>query len=334
MPDRLVHMPSDDDQLATRLAISFDLGRSASITQVARGAVGAILRLDVWDSGQPQSFAVKRPFWERPDETAVALEVAFRNACSASGVPSPSPLRTNQGTYVFHDHESDASFRLYEWVSGGTAADDDPMASLRLAEWMGTIHHLGWQQAPEVVEDPWYLMVDADWPELAERVDRAGITWASKLLALVPQLLDLSALVNAAPTGESIWCHRDLKNGNVMADGSSGSAILVDWDNSGPLAPEREFGMLIIGWLNDLDAVRALTTAYRRAGGTAQFDGIEGFSTAVGTWLNFLAVQTEVLLDPAAKDHHTFAEQQVSELIGQLPTIKDLEAAASAIKQG
>lgn len=63
---------------------------------------------------------------------------------------------------------------------------------------------------------PCYHRVDVDWPALVDAAERAEASWVSTLRWLAPRLCELTDLVNGAPTGAQIWCHRDLKNTNVL----------------------------------------------------------------------------------------------------------------------
>lgn len=80
---------------------------------------------------------------------------------------------------------------------------------------MAAIHTLDWPgERSEPV--PFYHHVAVDWPELARAAKYAQVEWAEALERALPRLVELTSLVNSAPVGDQVWCHRDLKNTNVL----------------------------------------------------------------------------------------------------------------------
>jgi len=64
-------------------------------------------------------------------------------------------------------------------------------------------------------------------------------------------------------------CHRDLWADNVLPT-ADGGVCVIDWENSGPADPSQELGCVLFEFARtDPDRVRALTGAYRDAGGPA-----------------------------------------------------------------
>jgi hypothetical protein len=107
---------------------------------------------------------------------------------------------------------------------------------------------------------------------------------------------------------------------------------LVDWDNVGPLAPQREFGALLTRHLDNPANLRRVVTAYRAAGGPAAIDSPAGFATGLAISLNFLHGQANATLDPNLAAHHRhFAHNQVTAVLNSLPTLERLEQAAHAL---
>jgi hypothetical protein len=79
-------------RVATSYAVP--VGDQATLTPVARGAMGRIWRLD---TGLGPVFAVKELLWEA-DEASVRATVAFRDAAAARGrIEAPASHRTVDG---------------------------------------------------------------------------------------------------------------------------------------------------------------------------------------------------------------------------------------------
>jgi aminoglycoside phosphotransferase (APT) family kinase protein len=290
---------------AALLTAAFGLGEAVAFTRVARGAMGAVWRLET----RTGVYAAKEAFWRPPEEEPVRQEVTFRAACK---VRSPEPLTTPSGLYVVD------RWRLYEWIDGVVPPRDDLDTMVWLAEQMAAIHGVASTAGPMVTDD-WYHRVDVDWPALAER--------APELAASVPRLVELADVVNSTSLDDPVLCHRDLTPSNVLigADGP----YLVDWDNVGPLPPARELGFQLINHLTDEHVVRRLVSAYRAAGGPGEITGPESFATGLAIMLNFLHGQTSAALDPdLADEHRAFAARQIAGLIRSVPAPGVLERAA------
>ena len=264
--------------------------------------MGAVWRLST-DTGV---YAAKEPFWTAPLERDVVKEVAFRTAAAEAGVQSPEPLATPAGEYVVE------SWRLYEWIDGVVPDRSDVSATVWLAAQMGRIHSLAWESGQVAEPEPWYHHVDVDWTALAGKA--SDYPWSRDLSALVPRLEELTALVNEAPIGETVWCHRDLKNTNVLR--TPDTTWLVDWDNVGPMTPWRELGALLLNHLGDEGNFSQIAAAYRDAGGTATVEEPVTFASGLAIWLNFLNGQVNATLDPELADtHRRYAEEKVLPLL-------------------
>jgi Ser/Thr protein kinase RdoA (MazF antagonist) len=294
------------------------------LRRVARGAMGAVWKLSV----EGTSYALKQAYWQEPREQDVLHEVSFRVACARSGVPSPEPIASIAGEYVVSD--GTRSWRVYDWIDGAVPDRQDVAVTAWLAAQMGAIHSLGWAPADTAESagpDAFYHRVDVDWAELAAAAEKAGLDWAPTLGALVPQLEELSELVNSAPVGATVWCHRDLKNTNVLCGRES--SWLVDWDNAGPMTAWRELGHLLMNHLTSETNLRRITSAYRKVGGTASIEGPEGFATGLAVWLNFLNGQANSVLDPELEDEHrAYALGKVVPLLRSMPDLHTLEQAS------
>ena len=311
---------------SVELALRFGVGEVRGFRQVGRGAMGAVWRLD----SSAGTFAAKEAFWEPPVEEHVLQEVAFRNACAAAGVPSPQPLPATTGEYVV-DLEG-LAWRLFEWCDGEVVDHGDVPTTAWVAAQMGTIHALAWTTGDDPEPDDWYGVVDVDWPALAAAAGAAQVDWAADLKQLTPRLAELAELVNSTPIGDPVWCHRDLKNTNVLR--SAAGRTLVDWDNVGPLAPWRELGDLLMHHLTNETGLRAITAAYREAGGTAVVDGPATFATGLAISLNFLHGQATAAMDEQLQPaHREYAASTVLALLESIPDLQTLERASQAVRR-
>jgi hypothetical protein len=253
-------------------------------------------------------------------------------------------------------------WRLYEWADGEVPEHSDIEVTTWLAEQMAVIHSLDWPGG-ELEPVPFYHWVDVGWDELADAAHQAGVDWADDLQRAQPKLVELTALVNAEPVGHQVWCHRDLKNTNVLRPAGpagrelgerptgpshgdnptagaparpaldqdvAGGNWLVDWDNVGPLSPERELGALLMWHLHNPANLRRIVTAYHAAGGPAEITGPASFATGLGITLNFLHGQASLAMDPAHSEaHRAYAARQIPGLISGLPDLAQMKTAAT-----
>jgi hypothetical protein len=289
--------------------------------------MGAVWRLDVRSPRDgTRTYAAKELFWEVPSDDDVAVEVAFTDLCRDAGVSCPRALPTRSGRYLVHDPGGQA-WRVYEWVHGTVPDVTDRTAVRWLAGQLGRIHALAVAPAAGATVHPFYRRVDVDWPALAEVALAEHAAWASNLKEALPKLTELTNLVNSARDEPTVICHRDPKVSNVIA-GSAGR-WLVDWDNSGPMAPARELGLLMMPHVADPEALASIGASYAEHGGPARLGDAEGFAVGAATWLNFLAGQADIMLNPDADpEHRAYAEPRVVGLIRLMPTVRDLERAA------
>ena len=159
-------------------AFSLTATPGASMTEVARGAVGRIWRLDLGTD----RYAVKELFLES-DEESVRREVAFTTHLQAAGIRLPASVPDSDGRFLVPlAGDAGASWlRLYQWIDGGPADLADPGLATRLGDILGRLHAhaLPAQGAP----DPWYETVPgrATWDQLADAARAQGASWGPAL---------------------------------------------------------------------------------------------------------------------------------------------------------
>jgi Ser/Thr protein kinase RdoA (MazF antagonist) len=245
---------------AADLARRFGLGRPARLSDgpVARGKQGLVWRLDTADG----RWAVKVPF-DRSSEDEVHMATAFQEAAYAAGVPTPRVRRTTEG-YVFATLEG-RQVRVYEWVD--LRAPDTRLDPARVGTVVAAIHRASATGPGRL--DPWYHEpIGADrWDRLVEELRAAGAPFAGQLADLRDELVALESWIE--PPEMLQTCHRDLWADNVLPT-ADGGVCVIDWENSGPADPSQELGCVLFEFARtDPGRVRALTGAYRDAGGPA-----------------------------------------------------------------
>lgn len=257
---------------AVALARRFGLGGAARLSDgpVARGKQGLVWRLDT-AAGR---WAVKVPF-DQSDEDEVRAATSFHEAACAAGVPAPRVRRTTEGS-VFATLEG-RQVRVYEWVD--LRAPDATLDPHLVGAVVAAIHRV-----PATVSgpmDPWYHEpVGAQrWDDLVGQLARAGAPFAGRLADLRDELVALESWIE--PPRMLATCHRDLWADNVLPT-ADGGVCVIDWENSGPADPSQELGCVLFEFARaDPGRARALTDAYRQAGGPAAVNRRGHFSMLV-----------------------------------------------------
>jgi len=258
----------DADDLARRFGLGAAVGLSDG--PVARGKQGVVWRLETTHG----SWAVKVPF-HRCREDDVQPATRFQEMAHGAGVPTPQVRRTVQG-HVFATVRG-TQVRVYEWVD---LADPDPTLDPELVgAAVAAMHQLNGAVAGPL--DPWYHEpVGPDrWDQLVERLLVAGAPFADRLAGLRDELVALESWME--PPQMLRTCHRDLSADNVLPTMSGGICVL-DWENSGPADPSQELACVLFEFArSDPERVRALTSAYRDAGGPGRVSRRGHFSMLI-----------------------------------------------------
>ena len=246
---------------AVALARCFGLDGAARLSDgpVARGKQGVVWRLDTADG----RWAVKVPF-DRSSEDEVRSATAFQEAACAAGVPAPRVRRTTDGS-VFATLDG-SQVRLYEWVD--LRAPDTALDPCLVGATVAAAHRVPATGGPEPL-DPWYHEpIGAQrWDQLIGQLSEAGAPFAGRLAGLRDELVALESWIEPPQTLRT--CHRDLWADNVLPT-ADGGVCIIDWENSGPADPSQELGCVLFEFARtDPGRARALTQAYRQAGGPA-----------------------------------------------------------------
>jgi Ser/Thr protein kinase RdoA (MazF antagonist) len=257
---------------AADLARRFGLGRAVRLSDgpLARGKQGLVWRLDTADG----SWAVKVPL-HRSGEDEVGAATAFQEAAYAVGVPTPQVRRTTEGR-VFATIAG-RQVRVYEWVD--LQAPDSRLDPARVGAVVAAMHRVPGTGLRQL--DPWYHEpVGADrWDHLAGQLLRAGAPFAGRLADLRDELVALESWIEPPQVLQT--CHRDLWADNLLPT-ADGDVCVIDWENSGPADPSQELGCVLFEFARaDPGRIRALTGAYRHAGGPAAVNRRGHFSMLI-----------------------------------------------------
>lgn len=254
------------------LAGRFGLGRAVRMSDgpVARGKEGLVWRLDTADG----SWAVKVPF-DLAGEDEVSVATAFHEAAYAAGVPTPQVRRTTEGHVLATI--AGRQVRVYQWVD--LLPPDPGLDPALVGAVVAAIHRVRVSDLGPL--DPWYHepVGAGRWDQLVGRLAEAGAPFAGRLAELRDELVALESWIE--PPQMLQTCHRDLWADNVLPT-ADGGVCVIDWENSGPVDPSQELGCVLFEFARaDPGRARALTAAYRQAGGPATVNRRGHFSMLI-----------------------------------------------------
>lgn len=216
-----------DPELTEELAQAFGLGKPKNpMVAVAREVMGHVYSLET-ESGR---FSLKTLFdWMNRD--VVEEGMRLREAAAKAGVRSPEPIRAPNGELLVE--AGDNKWRADLWVPLGPSPVLPVATSVasNVGETLGTLHGLGLKSPGRT--HFWFTHRPSreDWDQLLERARSGGAEWAPALEKAIPQLMELSSIVDDSPE-EPVFSHCNVDRGNVrLAKGES--LVLLHWDRRG-----------------------------------------------------------------------------------------------------
>jgi Ser/Thr protein kinase RdoA (MazF antagonist) len=314
------------------IAEAFGLGTPTEPLEAIAGGPSAVHRL--WRLSTTQGrFVVKALDQDRPaggDLEALEGPTRLELAAWAAGVPMPRPClvpETGAGVAVINGPESPSMLvRVHEWVDGHlpTAPAAQELAAA-LGGALATIHRLEVRYRQDAQVDPWYRAAHGatHWRTLAGRAEQAGRSWARRLAAAIPLLVEVEALV-AARAAEVVplrVCHSDLVPGNVLVS-TDGRASILDWDDAGPWNAAEELAAAVVSWSTGPQgepcerAALALVQGYRQAHGVVDCQSPTVLAGSLSAAANWLEQNVRRSLDGAAGDRA--AQRAAAEIVNAL----------------
>jgi Ser/Thr protein kinase RdoA (MazF antagonist) len=287
-----------DGDLAGVVAAAYALGAPhGPLVYADRGERGRIWRLETdrgrWAVKEADTSTDPEPVSDERAEADAATDVAYQLAAAGAGVPLPRPVPRFDGRILLTAAEvaadAHARWRVYEWVD---LAPDAPANGAEIGAVAATLHRLDHQAAAPPAA--WFTEpVGLDgWADLLATADRARAWWAAPLREHLTEFVALDAIAAGAGVeppdpGPLPTCHRDLNVENVRrrAGGqrAGGGAVVLDWENCGPLEPVREIAAVVADLRQDASPAEAVAAyaAYREHGGPHAVTRPADFSTAI-----------------------------------------------------
>jgi Ser/Thr protein kinase RdoA (MazF antagonist) len=297
----------DPDGAAAIIAERFGWGPATSMVVAGDGAMGRIWRLET-TSGR---YAVKELYWAHEpssNEAVVARQVSFCERARAAGISAPQNIPAASGRFLVALPEDcgGALVRAYEWIDGRDITPADRGATTWAGRTLAILEGLGVPPGDQQV-DPWFYQVPTaeEWAAMVDRSVRSGRPWAEALRRAVPALLELSQYVEHPDPDALVLTHTDFQRQNVLLDESDRRFVLLDWDDAGPMTPNRSLAGALGSWHVrgtevDADGIRETMRAYRAAGGQAQLTGLTDFASTISGSVNYVYGQAGLSVDRSA----------------------------------
>ena len=166
-----------------------------------------------------------------------------------------------------------------------------------------------------------------------EQLRRAGAPFAGRLADLRDELVALESWIEPAETLRT--CHRDLWADNVLPT-AGGDVCVIDWENSGPADPSQELGCVLFEFAGcDAGRARALTDAYREAGGPATVNRRGHFSMLIAQLGHIAEIAAADWLKPNPRSpQRADSAAWIGEMLDEPHTRSLLDSLLEAVRRG
>jgi aminoglycoside phosphotransferase (APT) family kinase protein len=219
--------------------------------------------------------------------------------------------------------------RVYEWVD--LRAPDPRLDPAVVGAVVAGIHRVPSSESGPV--DPWYVEpVGAErWDRLVEQLREERAPFAERLADLRDELVSLESWLE--PPEEVRTCHRDLWADSVLPT-ADGGVCVIDWENSGPADPSQELGCVLFEFARtDPGRARALTQAYREAGGPATVDRRGHFSMLIAQLGHITEIAATDWLQPTPRSpQRADSAAWIGEVLDEPHTRELLETIVNAVR--
>lgn len=322
-----------DDGVAAAVADAFDLGAPQ----------GPLVGLERQWAGQAWALSTDRGRWlarqlfDWFDEGAVEAEVLLAESAAGVGIQTPRPVRSRAGAVV--RTVQGRRWRVYEHLTLGPepSIPADARHAAAAGRIVGRVHRLR-LPAPEPIQR-WltFARAESQWWELHGVAHAQGVPWADQLAAVIPAIVDVSGIVEAADPGDAAVLSACHYAPNAFRVAGPDDLTVVSWEHAGAMTPRWDLGGTLAAWSGGvLDGVNA-TAANALLAGYAEETDIPGpldlgiFSASVCGSLNWLASRIRIALGETDTEARQIADRAVPWLLVHLPSRATLQAVLDAV---
>jgi hypothetical protein len=321
------------DALGASVAAAFELGvPQGPMTPVVQQWAG-----HAWVLTTERGRWLARQLFDWFDEGAVEAEALLAQSAAAAGILTLAPVRSPSGAIVVG--LDGARWRVYTFPTVGPEPPTpaDPRHAAAAGRIVGKVHALGLPAPGRVV--PWLTCVrsEAQWNALHEAAASDGRPWAGRLADVIPQLLDVSGIVESADrAGETVLsaCHYAPNAFCVAGD----DLAVMSWEHAGAIPPRWDFGATVASWSEGVvGSVNEPAVKAALAGYAAEYDvpdpldlGI--FSAGLCGSLSWLSSRIRIALRDPDPGRREKADRAVPWLLKDPPSREKFEAVLAALQ--
>jgi aminoglycoside phosphotransferase (APT) family kinase protein len=218
---------------------------------------------------------------------------------------------------------------VYEWID--LQPPNSRLDPERVGAVVAAIHRVSVTDPSPL--DPWFHepVGAGRWDQLMEQLAGAGAPFAGQLADLRDELVALESWIE--PPEMLRACHRDLWADNVLPT-ADGGVCVIDWENSGPADPGQELGCVLFEFARtDPGRARALTSAYRQAGGPATVSRRGHFSMLIAQLGHITEIAGTDWLEPNPRSpQRADSAEWIGEVLDEPHTRELLDTILAAVR--